>query len=80
MASEPTPPSIHGVVVQICTKYLPTGSLKCTQIDSISKRCSRTFSLFVVLVTSFNDLMSFRQNYYIRNFHVPLSLKKYFAK
>ena len=28
MTSLPTPPSIHGVVVQICTKYLPTGSLQ----------------------------------------------------
>lgn len=27
MTSDPTPPRIHGVVVQICTKYLPTGFL-----------------------------------------------------
>lgn len=28
ITSEPTPPSMQGVVVQICTKYFPTGSLK----------------------------------------------------
>ena len=28
ITSDPTPPNIHGVVVQICTKYFPTGFLK----------------------------------------------------
>lgn len=27
ITSDPTPPRIQGVVVQICTKYLPTGFL-----------------------------------------------------
>lgn len=42
ITSEPTPPNIHGVVVQICMKYFPTGSLQITYYEyAEKKKCNK---------------------------------------
>lgn len=53
ITSEPTPPRIQGVVVQICTKYLPTGFLNKNNTIHVSiKSNQQAWAAFKIIAAS----------------------------